>query len=513
MARGRPEFKRGEVAVFKGKVISTDPVRWTATVVDEDNGVHQDVAINPAYITSGGSGSFVLPEVNSLVWLMRPSTARTPFILASATAPRQIDGGDDEEDPNDFRQNRPVLGEGDHMIASTDEGGFVIARASGVIEIGSSQFAKRFYIPLRNTIRDFFENYLQHAAGGTFSWEARREDDQHGTDRTPTEWKLDIKEFAEDGPLIKVRMGRIAEEDAESVPQGVVGGIVASLNINDKYKVWVDRDGSIASVTYGAVTTSHVGPRADYYDSTHTHRVRGRLVEMFGDRATEVTRDDTSTVRGSVRRTVTRDVTENIGGKVVRTVGGTQEERIDGESVRSVGGETLSVQGNQSTTVAGGSTETVGEDKSTIIAGAWDLVINNKDNRPEGFSLAVALGKISIQGTTDDIIIGIGKQPNPLLFAKIVLSPSGKVLVSGASGNVSVELNSTGARVSTPGGSIDIDAAGNIQMGPKGASGAVVTTMTHKVDFVTGIPIIGSSAVGVTGIPSLLATPPTFSSS
>jgi hypothetical protein len=513
MPRGRPDFKATDVKVFRGKVVSVDPLRWTATVVDEDNGVHQDIAVNPTYITTGGAGSFHLPAVNSMVWLMRPSTGRTPFILASSTSPKQTDEGDDAEDPNDLRQNRPVLAEGDHMLASTEEGGFVIVRNSGVIEIGSSQFAKRFYIPLRNTIRDFFENYLQHAAGGSHTWEARREDDQHGVDRTPTEWKLDLKEFAEDGPLIKVRMGRSAEEDAESVPQGVKGGIVASLNINDRYKVWIDRNGCMASVTYGAVTTSHVGPRTDYFDATHTHRVRGRLVERFGDRSTEVERNDEALVRGSRRAEVTRDDVEVIGGSVTRTVGGTSTEHIDGESKRYVGGEDLSVQGNQNTTVSGGASETVGEDKATVIAGGWDVIVHNKDNRSPGLSVAVSLGAIKLLGTTDDIVIGIGKAPSPLLFAQITLSPSGKVKLSGASGNVTVELNNTGVRVATKGGTIDLDAAGNIQMGPAGPAGAVVTTMTHKVDFVTGIPIMGSASVGVTGVPSVTTIPPTFAGS
>lgn len=514
MRRRQPRPTQGrlqDVRVLRGVVQSVDKLRHAYTVADEVGGVHQNIQYAPTYITTDGSGSFVSPERNSVVWLMFPSTGRTPFIFAFSVPPKQTDEGDEGEEPDDFRQNRPVINEGDQVLASGRNGGFAILRSSGVLEVGASQLAKRVYLPLRHTIRDFFENWFGHGVGGSLTWEARREDDQHGVDRTPIEFKLDVKEFAEDEPIIKLRVGRVAEEDAEALPQGALGAIIGSLNINEKVKLWVDRNGTVASVIYGPTTASFMGPRVEYFSSQLTTRVRGRLIEHLGDRRTTVTRDCTTTVGGN-HTTQARGVISQESGTAYRRQVGTDElVEVGGKSLRSVAtDQTISVGGNQRVTVGGDAGESVGGDANRTVTGVWTLLVANQNGADLGASLKVAQGKLLMQSVLGDIVIGVGPTEDSLI-SKITMKLDGTVKVEGPLGTTSVEMNSTGVKVATPGGSLVLDAGGNVQMGPAGPAGGVVTTLTHPVDFMTGIPIKGSAQVGAGGAPSVTAIPPTFS--
>jgi len=232
----------GGTRVVRAKVLSVDKVKWTCKVQSElDNAVIEGIEVQPTYINAEGGGQFFMPAVNTLVYLCYPSTDSTPFIMGGATAPRQLDEGDEAEDPNDRRMNRPVLNEGDMLVASSDTSR-IIVRKGGILEIGASESAKRLYIPLQNLIKEFSQNYEHETAGGRLSMRARDDDETYGTEQTPAEFQLQWREFAEDDfPIIDLRMGRIRAEDSQRVLNGTQGEIVYSFNINNRHRVWIDR--------------------------------------------------------------------------------------------------------------------------------------------------------------------------------------------------------------------------------------------------------------------------------
>jgi hypothetical protein len=497
------------VRVLKGTVEGRDAVAHTFDVVDEFNGVHSGIKYAPAYVNSDGGGSFVSPRIKSVVWLMFPSTGRTPFIFACETPPKQLDEGDEAEDPNDFRQGRPVLGEGDHMLASSEQGGFVVLRGSGVLELGASMFAKRIYMPIRNTITDYFENWFAHAAGGALAWTSRREDDRHGVDKTPTEFKLDIKEFAEGSPIIKVRAGRVQEEDDQQIPFGSKDSIVAVLNINDGAKVWVDRAGNVASVTYGGVTQTYEKAVILSYATQLSRTVRGRLAEKLGDVQQEIVRGRQVTV-GQTDSLDVGVLSQTVRGKHSLVVKESQLVDVGGDVARkTAGSEVHSVGSNHKMTIGGGGSRTVGQNFEDIIAGTLSVVVANMNGADFASVHKVARGKYLLQTVLDDIVLGVGPTPDSLI-SKVTLSLDGTIKLEAGAGTVSVELNSTGASVVTPGGEVTVDNAGNVQLGPAGPAGAVVTTLSHPVDFMTGIPIKGTGSVGAGGAPNVIAIPPSF---
>ncbi len=509
--RGPPpvDGRLRNVRVIKGVVESVDKLRHTYDVHDEMGGVHNGIKYVPAYVEADGAGSFVVPRVQTVVWLMFPSTARTPFIFACETPPRQLDEGDDLEDPNDFRQNRPVINEGDHVLASSSPGGFAILRASGVLEFGASQFAKRLYIPVRNTIRDYFENWFVNSAAGTMSWTSRREDDRHGPDRTPVEFKLDIKDFSEDDPIIKVRLGRVQEEDEKQIPFGGKDSILAVLNINERAKVWVDKKGNVASVTYGGVTHAFEGPVVMSYASQLSRTVRGKLIEKLGDVQQQVVRTRKVSV-GQLDEIEAGSIVRSARSNYVRKTGQTDFVEIGGQAVRQVAAdEHHSVGSKLKLTVGGNLGESVGGDRLGTVSGVHSVIVANLNGDDFGSVHKVARGKLLVQTVLDDIVFGVGPTPDALI-SKVTMKLDGTIKLEGSAGTTVVELNSTGASITTPGGTLSVDNAGTVVQGPAGPAGAVVTTLSHPVDFMTGIPIKGTGSVGAGGAPNVIALPSSF---
>jgi len=486
--------------------VGVQKAKYTVTVVDEFNGVHDGIRWMPQYINSKGGGQFHMPEVNTLVYLMFISTSTVPIIIGGYLAPQELDAGNDDEEPNDFRQNRPVLNEGDQLLSSQD-GNFFILRRGGTLEIGASQTAQRIYVPLENLIYDICQNYKMLHTGGTQTWLSRREDDQHGTEQVPVEFRMQVKEFAEDAPIIDIGLGRIAEEDAETLPFGLKGAVVARILINDRFRLWVDRDGNVSQYVHGGRTQSFNGPTADYHHESHSMRVRALLRKKLGGRYVE-TMSDVLEVTRDRRVTVGGNLVEEISGSVTRRSSSLDEE-IEGTTSRTVGPIEETVNGNHTSNVAGTRHTGTGENHLAAVSGVHTVEVTNKDGEDYGLDIKVLDGKARIYTQKDSVEISVGPTLDSLL-SSVSINLDGSVVITGGAGATTVTLNQSGLQVSTSGGDITIDSAGNVGLGPSTARGGVVTTMTHPVDFVTGAPILGSVQVSAGGSPAPTAVPPVF---
>jgi hypothetical protein len=495
----------GNVKVLKGRITSVDKVKYTCTVVDLQGGVHDGIAAMPMYLNSSGGGMYWQPEVNTVVWLMKPSSARTPFILGAAPVPKQTDAGDDSEDPNDYRMNRPVVNEGDQVLSSS-EGNFIILRKGGVIEIGATQNAQRLYIPIANSIIDLVENYTLDTTGGKFSFRSRREDDSHGTDKSPVELRLQVKEFAEEDPIIDVGLGRIAEEDDDRVAGALLGKIVARVLINKRYRVWIDKDGNAQTYAHGNVISAVNGSRHEN-SSSLTEEVLGLYKANYGNRSVTISQSDTLKVTGERSIEVGGNETYKVTGKVTKVIGSLEKE-IKGEEKRTVSGSQLE-------SVTGAVTQEIGDDRhvsttfgdTSVVGGTWTVEVANSQADGTGANLSVTQGLLQIHNKLGKARFTSGgvASSSP---TEVLLKPSGTVLVKTANATT-MEVNGTGIKISTKAGSIILDQKGSVSIGPP-AGGAVITTLTHPVDFVTGIPLLGSTSVAAGGVPGPAAIPPVF---
>jgi hypothetical protein len=498
---GATDRRLKSVKVIRGRIVATNRVARTVTVVDEQGGTHTDIEAMPTYMSSTGAGQFYLPEVNSMVWLMSPSTG-TPFVLGGHMPPSDEDG---EETVH--RGEGPVVNEGDQVMSGPD-GNFIALRRGGVVEIGASPTAQRLYIPLQSVIRDIASGYSLNTAGGSLSLMPRVHDDTWGTESAPVEMHLQVKEFAGDSaPTVDVRLGRIAVEDDEAVVGGPIAGAVARVFINNRFRLWVDKEGNVQQFTHGACTTSQSGTRTAYYDSSYFKEVRGLLRQVAGSRSAEVHGND-ELVASDRRVRLSGELNTTVQGREVRRVGGQQVE-VKGSASRAVdGADDVTVAGDASHTVAGSRTTAVGGSASDTVAGVNQTVVANRGAAATPSTYTVMVGNHRIHTKAGKVQIFAGPSAlSPL--ASIEVRPSGAIRLDGPSGASSVELNATGVRLKTPGGSVTLDTTGKVNLGPAGG-GAVVTTLTHPVDRVTGTPILGSAMVSAGGVPSPVPVPAVF---
>lgn len=507
-----PSWRKNKTpSVIKARVLSVDKVRSTMEVCGENN-ERYTMPCPATYVGGKGQGSFHMPEQNSLMYICSPSDGTTPFFVAGCAVPHEQD--DDESDQDDFRQARPVLNEGDQMVASSDDGNFIILRKGGVLEVGASQTAQRLYVPINSLIQDYCQDYLLQTAGGLLEWKSRRDDETWGGGaQTPAELRLQIKDFTGEDAIIDIGLGRIQDEDDEACGGGAAGDVVARLLINDSYQVWIDKRGNVTSNIVGEAYYTHEAKVVETCAKSRFMKVLGIFQSNLGARQTTVSGDDMLEVNGNRTMTVHGDLTETIDGKYTRNVKGHKDD-IDGSRETAVRGfETKTVSGYEDKTVTDDKITSVGKGYKEVVGGKRSFKVTNSQvaDEPIGFEVVLAAGEIRILSMTGPVRIIAGGVDELLALSVVTIKETGTIILEStpASGLGKLEVNTTGASLSTPAGEITIDLAGSVSLGPAG-QGAVVTTLTHPTCYVTGAPILGSTSVGAGGIPGPTVIPTTF---
>ena len=493
-----------EVAIYKAKVLSVNPVKYTCTIQSElDNCLHEDVPIEPQVLNAEGGGSFWMPEANSVIWACSPSTESTPFIMSGASLPKQTEESDDE-DPTDRRMNRLVPGPGDQVLA-TSETGKVILRKGGILEIGASESALRRYIPLTNLIEEFSQNWRHNTGAGLLEFICRDQDPVYGTERTPAEFKFNMREFCEDTfPMMDLRIGRIKDEDDQSIPNGEVGAVVARLNFDNRTTWWVDRDGNVAKRVMGSSYESFHGGRKRLTLGSVREVVNGTMENEFLNLKTRVNSTDTLEVVRDRNITIGGNLTETIAKAVTRTMGNLTEE-VAGITRTVNGPRNETITGVEDKTIGNNRTITVGGDSSEVVTGTKNTTVSAADTaNPLDFVYQVSINKggFSVHSSVGKVLFTSGNIDPAAALARLTIKPSGAFILSSGLGTVTLEQNLTGIQLKTPAGEISIDTAGTVILGPGPVRGNVVTTQTFPADLTTGAPILGVTSVQAGGIPA-----------
>jgi len=172
-----------------GRIINVDYEHYTVDVqLDYDGSVYRYIQVGmPYFHYSEGDGFYAIPEVGARCVVAIPSESSDPVILcflaladtggpqSSATEEERQTSQEGGQIEISYRNNRPPLRPGDIAWRGRD-GNFVILRRGGIVQIGSTAIAQRIYLPIRNFIKDFAENYSLNLSGGTMSWELQNEE-------------------------------------------------------------------------------------------------------------------------------------------------------------------------------------------------------------------------------------------------------------------------------------------------------------------------------------------------
>jgi hypothetical protein len=191
-----------------GRVINVNMTDWSVDVVSEHaNKLFFDIQVmSPYFHYFNGEGIYCMPEVGATCWVCKPSNGRmSDAFVMGFMAPF-------DQDHISYRCNRQNLNPGDIMLRTRDEN-FVILRRGGVVQIGAGPICQRMYIPIRNFIKDFCENYQLTTLGGDLTWEVKRPD-QTPDGTSPCLVTLNSREFANTpNPIATLSIGSHGPND------------------------------------------------------------------------------------------------------------------------------------------------------------------------------------------------------------------------------------------------------------------------------------------------------------
>ena len=312
------------VRIEEGRISNVNMARWTADVrTRESQRTYYDLTWSSPYLHfHSGEGISFMPEVGAKVMVCKPCYS-DPFIMSFVTPSERYtrqEGSTNtttsdttsEEAGTDvtYRAGRPRLQQGD-LLLSTRDGNRIWLRRGGVVEIGSTRIAKRFYIPLLNYIRDVCENYDLWSAGGTMRWTVTRSDEDPD-DLAYGVLSIAAKNAAQDAmATVGLKIGHV--DDTSRLRISVAPGGV-SPNDGDVtsavYTLEVDDEGS---------RSEDVGKNADLTVAENlTWTVTGSGVLTFGDGLTmSVSGDHVVAVNGAHSLTADSSVERISGQKVI----------------------------------------------------------------------------------------------------------------------------------------------------------------------------------------------------
>lgn len=151
-----------DTIVEMGVVVEVHPAEWTVDLYcDQRRKLITDVPWVSTYLDGDGNGSYYFPEPGGQVLLLTLSDQEdSPLVLGFA--PRSAGSS--------WRNKRPRMGPGDHGM-TTRGGGRLFVRRSGMVEVGSSSLARRFYFPANHLIRDICQRYELYTSVGSMEWQ------------------------------------------------------------------------------------------------------------------------------------------------------------------------------------------------------------------------------------------------------------------------------------------------------------------------------------------------------
>ena len=191
-----------------GRIMNVNVNDWSVDVISEyANKRYFDLQVmSPYFHFANGEGIYCMPEIGAMVWICKPTQGRfgAPFVMGYQ-APFDMAN-------SNFQCGRQALNPGDIMMRTRDEN-FIILRRGGVVQIGSTPVAQRMYVPLRNFIKDFCENYEMHSFGGDLTWLCARTD-QDSTGHKATTFQLSAKQYADEPlPVATLTIGSLGAND------------------------------------------------------------------------------------------------------------------------------------------------------------------------------------------------------------------------------------------------------------------------------------------------------------
>lgn len=532
------------------RIIDVDPERFTCRVqtVRGEYPADQVVLYAPYVANRGGGWMGALPEVGDFAVAEKATGSQSWAIKSFRPLPRteQRETADEQTTTHEFDQPRNNYAAGRAPARPGDMGMWgsagnrVVVRRAGVTEVLADEITWTRYFADEHSIRTSAATIETQGVFGINAWYTLRDEEREAAGATPTGYSSWVKTHAEASPNVNVEFGAVLDDEELRLPgrrqrhDRRKGNVCARLLVFDqdfadryaalgrppdsagaRLAVRADEEGNVLWSQAGTLTQTSSG---------HTEFVAGRKVtQVQGSDTKEVLGDHVVTAEESVRMQAGRSMFIGSGGDLTLQCARFVVE-ADNDVIRArrqyvieSGGDFAAKASNRvdisgangvSLVSGAGMGTSVGGRWITDVLGASDLENLGRDVRSWG--VKVHRGKATLQASTGSFEISIGPELAPL--AQIKLHQDARVPSQIGRIEIGFPLTGTGLTLS-PDGSWDLsgpvagvkcDAAGRIQLGGKVPTvGHIVSTLTHPVDFVTGLPILGHSTLLASASPPL----------
>lgn len=268
--------------IEKGVIYNVDLKNFTVDVLTdyESKPFTNCQVAAPYFHTHNGEGIFAMPEVGASCLVCQPSDDDTPFVIAYIGS-FELEGAkqDNLEDKAgavdteteeledtlkklgttsttstgssaakttgaSARAGRPYMNPGDIMLRTRDEN-FIALRRGGVVQIAGTPTCQTIYVPLKNFMRHFAENYEVNTPGGELEWTVQRQENDPGG-KAPVLYRLTLRDKAQnDKADIQIKMGHVDDDVRYELTVAPENITVADGKVSGtpKLKMTINKDG------------------------------------------------------------------------------------------------------------------------------------------------------------------------------------------------------------------------------------------------------------------------------
>jgi hypothetical protein len=280
----------GPVRFMQARVTDVDTRRYTVTVLTEmENREYPDLQCLSPYWHYQGEGMFVLPDIDARCMICIASDDTPPFIVGFLDIPSMVTQSEVEaqsglDQPQEtssdaipsFTGAKPRANLGDMGILGRD-GNFTFWRKGGVLQEGASAFCQRVYIPIRNQIRDYAENYSLVTVGGDLLFESDRLEDSSDATAGFRVRLLANEVLSDKKASVYVGAGRLGDDILVrvAVAPGLIDRSTGAVE-SPVVDITFGKDGQINAKTTKGLKIDVTGTLEQVVTGTHKTSVTGR---------------------------------------------------------------------------------------------------------------------------------------------------------------------------------------------------------------------------------------------
>ncbi len=279
-----------------GRIVNINPDRGTVDFRSQMS--HQeriDIPYTmPYYDQYEGTGIYFNPEVGT-----------TCICATTSDGLSMIVGWIGVDEKGSYLCGRLQGNPGDIAITGRD-GNFIHIRRGGIVQIGSKLICQTVYIPTRNILQHFCENFELSSLAGSIKFSVDRAEDQ-SDGKLKCKYGFTVNEFADDKePVLNIDAGALDSSQLFTLiaKNGSGGDTTISLKFDKQGNISLKTENEIKINSSGNISIStdgtlDINSNDTKVTSKQTTKIKGLDVDIDGTSNLKLNSDGITTIQGS----------------------------------------------------------------------------------------------------------------------------------------------------------------------------------------------------------------------